>query len=190
MGKRLRYKADRQIYPYVFLWSACNKAMELAKTSSDSSLHLMTSMLLSSFCLEAYLNHLAMMKHGGDWRSFERSNSPDEKLEVLAEKIGYHLNLGVRPFQTFSTIFRFRNDIAHAKTEHVHAESKMALANFLALDEIPPEPLTEWEKLLTPETAQRFLDDSLAMIKELHEKAGLGADPFDQPFSNTKWAQL
>ena len=186
MVKRLRYKSDRQVYPYVFLWSACKKAMELAKTSSDSGLHVMTCMLLSSFCLEAYLNHLAMMKHGGDWRSFERSSSPDEKLEVLAEKIGYLLNLGVRPFQTFSTIFRFRNAIAHAKTEHVQAEIKMALAEFLAPDEIPSEPLTEWEKLLTPETAQRFLDDSLEMIKELHKTAGLGVDPFDQPFSNTR----
>jgi len=186
VSKNLPYKINRLVYPYVFLWSACNEAMELARTYSDSKLPFMTSMLLSSFCLEAYLNHLAMMKHGGDWRSFERSSSPDEKLKVLAEKIGYHLDLGVRPFQTFSTIFKFRNAIAHAKTEHVQAKSKMALTDFIASDKIPPEPLTEWEKHLTPKMARRFLDDSLEMIKELHKTAGLGVDPFDQPFSNTR----
>ena len=70
-------------------------------------------------------------------------------------------------------MFRFRNKLAHAETVHLSEEGEIILDE----DERPPKPLTWWEKLVTLEGAQCFVDDTKAMIEKLRELAELEDDP-------------
>lgn len=95
------------------------------------------------------------------------------KLKVLSKVIAYDVDYGARPFQTFIEIFKFRNWLVHAKTEYLNKEDEGVLIEGEHLS----KPLTEWEKMITLEKAQRFLDDTKEMLAKLHTQAGLDGDP-------------
>ena len=74
------------------------------------------------------------------------------------------VDMGSRPFETFRLIFRLRNQLVHAKPATLSDSGEAEIAD----DEVPPRPETEWERLITPEIAQRFYDDTIAMIERLN----------------------
>ena len=142
-------------------------------------------MVFSAFCLEAFLNHLGKLKHP-KWRKLRKKRiSPKTKLNLISEEVGFTVDYGERPFKTLPLIFRFRNKLAHAETVNLSEEGEIILDE----DGQPPKPLTWWEKLVTIEGAQCFVDDSEAMIGRLRELAGLKDDPVGGKFDTevVKW---
>lgn len=144
----------------------------------------MTAMLFSAFTLEAFLNHLGA-KRISYWDVLQRKLGPEEKLQVLCKDIGYKPDRSRPPFQTFSIIFDFRNAIVHAKTEYPSYEGELILEE----GQRPPKPLVGWEKQITLDTAQRFFDDTKAMLTELHYAAKLREPLFipEEVFGETEW---
>jgi len=128
-----------------------------------------------------------MHKYPGDWRNYERSHSPEEKLDALPKICGFWIDKGRRPFQSFKKIFNLRHAIVHAKPEHVSEELDYDLEQFLEPDELPPIPKTTWEKLLRPTEARLFLADTEEMIIRLFKLCGITDDPFKQLYSRTQW---
>jgi len=133
------------------------------------------------------MNHLLRINYPGDWEDFERYSSPDEKLDKISELLQLNVDKGRRPFQTYKSIFDFRNDIVHAKTIKLEETTSFPIDKFLKADELPPIPLTKWEKTLTAKDAKRFFEDSKIIINVLHQKANLGDDPFDGTYSRTRF---
>lgn len=132
----------------------------------------MSVIIFSAFCLESYLNHLGPTYYpswensredkGEGWRD------PREKLDLICNKIDFSPNLGQRPFQSFSEIFRFRNLIAHSKSETLKG-------NFVGE---APKVKTEIQKKATPEHSRRYYEDTDKMIRRIHHEAGFKEDPF------------
>ena len=133
------------------------------------------SMLFCAFSLEAYLNHIGA-KHFNRWEVMKEKLSPQDKLILITDEIGVNVDFSRRPFQTFKKVFKFRNWMVHAKTEEIEFKGELILDE----DEKPPKPLAEWEKWVKLSTAQRFDEDSKAIIKLLHTEAILDGEPAPQ----------
>ncbi len=160
-------EGTRYVYTFSVLSNASFCSLELAKESEEGQLHnCMFSMLSSAFALEAYLNHLGQDKFGEkEWEKIERGMSVESKLRVLAKLINYDLDFGKRPCQTFRKIMWYRNTMVHAGTEILPYEEVQVYDPV----EGPAEPETKWEQATTLETAERFYEDTRAMIDQLNE---------------------
>jgi hypothetical protein len=105
------------------------------------------------------------------WAPLKKKLNSSEKLQVLANELGFDPDLGTRPWQTFGDIFRLRPLLVHAQTETLEFERE------IPQDEEAVElPLAKWESYISIEQCKRFLDDTKSMIKELARQAGIPSD--------------
>ncbi len=88
--------------------------------------HLTTSMLFCSFTIEACLNHLGE-KMFLFWEPLKKKLNPGEKLDILSVALSFQPDFEKRPFQTFRSIFKFRNWLVHAKIEKLILEGDFLL---------------------------------------------------------------
>ncbi len=179
MGKRLAdIKSERTVNTYVFLREASERALNLARENKFWFYDCMTVSLYSAFCFEAYLNHLGP-HYPLDWKSIQESG-PERKLRAISKCINYELDFEKPPFKSFKEIKDYRDALVHAKTVRLVFEGE---GYFDFGVDIPEMELTDWEKKTTPETAEKYFEDTGQMIKELHKAAGFKGDPFLDSFS-------
>ena len=172
MVRKIKINSKRTLPTYTRLRGVSWYAHQLAQHEEVGRMHhCMTSMLFSAFCLEAYLNHLGEAKIPF-WEPLKRRLSPHEKLEVLAVVLSFKPDFGVRPYQTFKSIFKLRDLLVHARTETITLEGEFILAP----GDTHPQPLSKWELLISLENATRFLDDTKAIVYDLSERANLPGD--------------
>ena len=152
-------------FPYVTMCQSALKNLKRAQQSEQDRFHnCMSAIMFSAFALEGYLNFLGETR-ASDWDEYERKR-PKEKMNELGEVLGYTVDWGRRPLQSFGKAFFFRNFIAHSKT--VSAE--------WGAEDFPPEQ--EWQTLANLKNAERIVEDTKSLIEELHELAGLGEFPW------------
>lgn len=164
---QIKKQVSRTIVPYVELHHAALIALlQLQARESEEALskyHTMSALLLSAFCLEAYLNHIGYAYFHPRWESFEPLPAK-AKLELISvERMKIQIDFSRRPFQTFQEVFRLRNLLVHARTE--------TIKNVIQVDDVltsAQRPLSKWEKICTLEFAERVFDDMEAMIQTLH----------------------
>ena len=172
MPQKVRVRTKRTLPTYTRLRGVSWYANKLANKAIEGRLnHCMTSMLFSAFTLEAYLNHLGESKISF-WDPLKKKLSPHDKLEVLSDVLGFKPDFGSRPYQTFRSMFKLRDLLAHARTETLALEGEFILTP----GESPPKPLSEWEQLISLEGCQRFLDDTKAIVYDLSSRAGVSGD--------------
>ena len=175
--RRIKVSEERQVNTYYELRHASHVILKKAEEDKDGSFYeVMASLIFTAFMIEAYLNHIGprIIKCWGD---LERL-SPSSKLNLVTEKLGIEKNEGKRPYQTLSELFKFRNTLAHGKSVFLKSEYE---TRFVAepSDKDGYESLqTEWEKYCTQDNANRALEDTEAIIKEIHKQAGVNGDPF------------
>lgn len=168
MPRKVEIRQDRTVRTYARLRAVSWYSLKLAKdTEYGRFLHLMTSMVFSAFCLEAFLNHVGQEKISY-WKLLKRKLGPAEKLEVISLALNVVPDDSKRPFQTFKEIFKFRDLLVHAETYRLDVTGEY----FLEDDESPPEPLAPWEENISIINAERFLDDSKGIIYKISEAAG------------------
>lgn len=168
MKGKYKISANRTVFTYNYLRNISHLTFGKAKKEKKGPFNnCLLSMLFSAFCVEAYLNHLGSEKTDF-WEAVERC-SPKEKLIIISRTIKYKIDWGHRPFQTFESIFSFRNKLVHAKTHNLSALEEQILED----EEDPSMPLSNWEKLVNLKMAERFLKDTKEIIGILHSKAGL-----------------
>jgi len=166
-----RVSQHRALNTYALLgnasWHALQDGRERVK---GSFFEWMTAGVFAAFSLEAYLNHLGerRIRH---WGRIERGLSVSEKLDLLLADLGQAPDLSRRPFQTVSELVKFRNELAHGKTQRLSETSTRKLFSGQSI----PEPLTWWERQCTERGATRFHEDVRAVIEQLHAWAGLDA---------------
>ena len=166
---KTKYAFKRTVATYGYLRSLSWIAFRRASQQREGRFYdLMISMLSCAFTLEAFLNHVGTLKVPG-WSSIERNTGPREKLNRLVSEVAPEANLRKRPFSSFLEIFRFRDKLVHGKTITLVVSGEA----YLDKDELPPPPLAKWERIINPTIAQRFLDDTKAIIIHLNTAAGL-----------------
>jgi hypothetical protein len=167
-SKKALVTQERDLHTYAELWHASECVLAAGiEHPRGSSWQFLSSIVLTAFSLEAYLNHVGPQVLSC-WRSLERL-SPNSKLELLCEalKVGLPGTKGERPLQTISELFRFRNTLAHGRSETIIPEPKS-----VDVDELEAHRteslLSNWERLIEDyEFAKRAREDVETVLKVL-----------------------
>jgi len=164
-----RIKASTTVYPFNYYRAAARTLLEEARENPEgSTFKFLAAMLFSAFALESYLNHLGGLRCKG-WDVCERRLGPKEKLVLVAAHIGAKPDLGRRPFQTFGELFKFRDLSVHARV------SSTTVTGLWAEDKPDSESIflrTNWTEQITLDKAERFFEDTRAMLDWLYRESG------------------
>jgi len=149
MTRRIKIEHQREVITYASLWHASGLILKTGqRLKSGLVWYFMSSIVLSAFAYEAYLNHLGAAVFQAGWGKHERDPS-HKKLKRLAKHLG--VNLGRqkdRPLATIRKLVEVRNTLAHGRSVTLTPDP-----TWLAFDDPDYErhmyehPLTEWEKL-------------------------------------------
>jgi hypothetical protein len=172
--------AAKDFITYEFLRRISYNAWKLAERDFDGSyLNLTVAMAFSAFTLEAYLNHVGQHLFSY-WKEIEKMLSPSGKLSIIVDKIDLPIDLGIRPFQSFHSIFNFRHKIVHGKTIR---NLEVTNVEYILLDyEDPPIPEAPLEKLINRKNTKIFMEDTSLIIEIIHSKVWPGEYHFDSGF--------
>lgn len=170
------FESERDIKTFVDLFHGSNILLEKSiKTKEGSYFTTMGSLLLTAFAFEAYLNHLGKEKISF-WEEIEKT-SIDNKYKILRKE--FSITVNNQPYQTFKDLFKFRNSIAHGRSQ-ILKEKKMISATD---DILKHEPKTSTEEFCTEKNAIRAREDIELLITELNIESGLGSYPFTSGLS-------
>lgn len=154
--------------------SAATFFLKLAESQPDGEFYSSNaSLIFSAFTLEAFLNTLgAKLKLEGE--EYERA-SPDDKLRTIEAKLDFKPNRRSRPYSTLTSLFKFRNAVAHGRHERQNVKQKVdpqwtALQMVTSLE-------TEWERYCRKAIARKAYDDVHQIATDLCYRAGLSAFP-------------
>lgn len=162
------YSAEREVRTYAYLRKAAVDALEKAKSIEEGSFYqLMSCLVFSAFAVEAYLNHVGERKIQY-WGEIEKIE-PMAKLKVLYSHLNLQFDPSKRPIQTIRQLFKFRNFMAHGRTENLMGSGTL---NKPAPD--PGENLveTDWEKFCNKQEAERAIEDVKEVLETLCVAAG------------------
>ncbi len=144
MTKDAEYEYKVKAEKRTFVYLAIGANILIKKTEQDncgSFYTTMASLLLTAFSFEAYLNHLGS-KTFKLWDKIE-SIKVMNKYCVLCEHLNITPVFSQRPCQTLKTLFKFRNLMAHGKTEVIEETHDL---NFQNDPYDIPSPKTGWEE--------------------------------------------
>lgn len=173
---KARVSKTRNVNTYAALWHGSSVLLQHAETEAKGSLWVfMSSLLLTAFTFEAYLNHIGP-KLFTSWQILE-TLPPLGKLDVICEKLQLYFPAGKRPRQTINKLFKFRNALAHGKTVQIKKEQLKDVDEYL--DQFIGEwPMTLWEKLSSKSThPKRAREDVKQVIFAIHDKVSTSNDP-------------
>ena len=173
--RKLSVSSERNIHTYVYLHNAADWVLEQAEATEEGRFYnCMGSIILSAFCIEAYLNHIGS-KFLPYWEDeIKKDISTQNKLKIICPHVNLVPDFSRRPFQTFKLITKYRNIMAHAISETILDRGTQLIRDGEHI--IYPE--TWWEKHSKLKTAKRWLEDTESMITVIHEAAGEGGAPF------------
>lgn len=173
MAKDAIYTGRREVRTYVDLNHGAKVLIMKAEAEEKGSYYTaMGALLLTAFTFEAYLNHLGD-KRIKFWEEVEPIKVMD-KYSVLCKDLELVPDFSQRPYQTLSSLFKFRNAIAHGKSQVLKETKEIS-----SQDELYEHtPKAHWEEYCTLDNAKRAKEDVSQIISELHKEAGLGDYPF------------
>jgi hypothetical protein len=178
MAKDAKYKGEREVRTFVDLAHGADFLIKKTEQDQKGSYYYiyttMSSLLLIAFTFEAYLNHLGKKKIKF-WKEIEPIKVMD-KYSILCKEFEINPDDSRRPYQTLISLFKFRNSIAHGKSE-ILKETKTVSSQD---DPFTHAPRTKWEEYCELDNAKRAIKDISSIINELHKAAGLGNDAFRQ----------
>jgi hypothetical protein len=160
---------ERDLRTYAELWHASECVLDVgAAQQSGTSWQFLSSIVLTAFAFEAYLNHVG--EPLSCWRCRDRP-SLWSKLGLLCKALKVSLPWAEddRPLQTVTELINFRNTLAHGRTKAIAPEP--TAISFDELEARRAQPLlSSWEELIqTPDFAQRARADVEAVIRLIHE---------------------
>jgi hypothetical protein len=130
----------------------------------------LTTIVIAAFKFEASLNHVGKGIFASTWNKMERLSHTQKRKNICA-----HLCIAQeddkRPWQTIGDLFKFRNWVAHGRSEVLDPPEAVEVGEIEQLRR--KKPLTAWENLCTIEVARRAYEDTEAIIKQIHSVAGL-----------------
>jgi len=170
------YTGKRDVRTFAELSHAADILMQTAREYQRGNLYTaLSSLLLRAFTFEAYLNHLGE-RHLNLWDARKHLRWL-EKFNKICQRLNFTPDESARPYSMLRPLFKFRNLMAHGKSETINEEREV---NSQDADRYF-WPSTEWEKFCTFENVERAKQDITAIIIELHKQAGLSDNPFAPP---------
>lgn len=171
----------RDVRTYSELWHASKSVLDTAAENPKGSTWLfLSSLVLTAFTFEAFLNHVGPLLFG-HWGHLDRL-SPWAKFELICEKLGltFTSRSGAQPLQTITTLLDFRNTIAHGRSLQLEAKPLMrTVENYQAA--YGERLLADWEKLIVDDSfAVRARVDVEEVIRAIHDKC---PDPKEHLFT-------
>ena len=161
---------ERAVHMYSELWHASDCVLKLGlKEREGSTWQFLSSIVLTAFAFEAYLNHVGPKTIEG-WERF-KSESLACKFARLCKELQVEFNEGPdkRPLQTIRKLFNFRNQMAHGQSVPSLSTCDVRLADDGLEAFLWRHPLTDWElQIKTSDFAQRSRDDIEAVLTKLH----------------------
>ena len=143
-------------------------ALEKAKNIREGSFYqIMSCLVFSAFTVEAYLNHVGERKIQF-WNEIEKIE-PMSKLTVLYSVLKLPFDPSKRPIQTIQQLFKFRNFMAHGRTEKLTGRGMLKKPR-----PDPGENLveTKWEKFCNKKEAERAVKDVRQVLETIYVAAG------------------
>jgi hypothetical protein len=167
-SKKAVVTQERDLTTYAELWHASECVLAAGiEQPRGSSWQFLSSIVLTAFAFEAYLDHVGPQVLSC-WGSLERL-SPNSKLYLLCETLKVRLPgaTGERPLETISELFKFRNTLAHGRSETIIPEPKS-----VDIDELEAHRterlLSDWERLIENcDFAKRAREDVETVLKLL-----------------------
>jgi hypothetical protein len=159
----------RTVHTYAELWHASDCLLKAGiENERGSSWQFLSSLMLTAFTFEAYLNHVGAATFKC-WPDIDQL-PPRSKLQLLCEELGVEFpeGYGTRPLQTISKLLNFRNTLAHGRSVEIEAKPLLRTTEnyHTAYRE---ELLTDWEDLIqTDEFAVRARDDVRTVLERIH----------------------
>lgn len=135
-------KKTTQINTYAYLFKCANLTLGRIQSEEpyrDSNLTVYYTFL--AMTVEAFLNHIGSETFDW-WEESERGLNVKSKTRILLDHYGVKYEAGLEPFQTVNELVKFRNTIAHGKTQIVEQE--------LRDGELPKKTdgLSDWETFI------------------------------------------
>ena len=164
--RKLSVSSKRSVNTHAYLYSAADWALEQAeKTEEGRPYNCTSSIILSAFCIEAYLNYIGseLLPYWDD--EVKKGLSIQNKLKIVCHHVNLFPDYSRRPFQSFKQIVKFRNLLAHAVTEKISEKGTQIISD----SERVKLPETWWEKHSKIQTAKRWLADTESMINAIHD---------------------
>jgi hypothetical protein len=173
-GRRVVMKGGRTVRTYAYLRESAALALEQAEEKEDGSFYnCLNSIVMSAFCIEAYLNHLGETEFSyGD--SDERLSTL-EKLNIVASNLNNAGSYAHGHFQIIKEIMKIRDAVAHGRTITLEAQFRKPYEKRTAIKH--PELFRE-QRCIT-DMAERYLRSVENVIRQLHRQAGFEDDPFE-----------
>jgi hypothetical protein len=180
---KVQVERERIVNTYAELWHGSGSLLKSAQEHEEGSFWTsMASLALTAFTFEAFLNHIGVRLFA-TWEDME-SLSPMQKLSVLCERLNVNFDKGARPFQSLTTLVKFRNALAHGKTEKLNPKPTIEDAEKVAKSIRDDRPRTDWELLCSPEFASRAREDLKQVVEQLHGAAKIKDEsPFMMGFT-------
>lgn len=173
MAKDAIYEGTREVRTFVDLAHGADVLITKTEQEPKGSYYTtMSALLLTAFTFEAYLNHLGE-KTIKFWEEIEPVKVMD-KYSVLCKNLGLTPDFSKRPYQTLKALFKFRNAIAHGKSQILQETKEVSSRDDLQ----DHTPKAHWEEYSILENAKKAKDDVSQIITELHKSAGFGEYPF------------
>lgn len=190
--KYKKYQVIREANPAFTLNQIGKIAFNRAKADERyQQLEIITVQLICALTMEAVFNHLDK-KLFEDWERVERSLKPKDKLKMIAHHTGLEIDLGSRPFQFLPEIFGFRDSLVHAKYSKLSAstisEGEIDENGFPIVQSVH-ELLTDWEKLCSMETAEKWRR-AIESISSVLSEAAKCQDPIKVEGPIDTWGEL
>ena len=175
MEKReVKVSGQTEIKTFAYLHESAALMLEQAKSIEDGQFYYcMNANLLDAFCFEAYLNHIGV-EIVLNWDRIERKLNPIDKLSLIALFKNIPINLKRRPFQTISTILKFRNILVHGKSETIAINEIQKLGS----NENIRQPKSWWQRQCNIKSSERYFEDTEAAIRHIDKYVSNDLDPF------------
>jgi hypothetical protein len=178
MSATYKHSVERSFHAHHMLLRIAGDELETVKRaeplSPDRCLVVMT---FTALALESLANSIGEKVVEG-WDDFENLR-PIAKLRFLAEHLELPYASDKEPWLTLKQVFRFRNQIAHAKSEIIKTEK---IINETQLEKLrlsfSDPPKSKLEDQLTLGNATRFVETARAVEKMFYSKLS-DSDNFD-----------
>ena len=215
--KYKKYQAARESNPAFTLNQIGKITFNRAKAGERyQQLEIITAQLMCALTMEAVLNYLGkrLFKNKEEielclskkrakerlenndkfncWEKIELFLTPKEKLKMIGKHSALETDLASPPFRYFPEIFKFRDNLVHAKSsKHFVSEVNRGEIdeNSFPIIENVDKLTTDWEKLCSIGTAEKWRNAVYSMSSTL-SKAANCQDPIKIDGAIDTWGEI
>lgn len=183
---RVVIEKERPLHTYAELWHASTCVLDSGiQNKEGSAWQFLSSLILTAFTFEAYLNHIGPQTIEG-WQEFDRL-PPWSKFELLSKQLNVQFSSGrgMRPLQTIEKLLNFRNTLAHGRSQNINPNPVIIGAKSNVGLHMDEHPLADWEKLIrTSDFALQAREDIEKVIRTLHNARATNETLFNSGISS------